>query len=256
MVWLRRLLALSLILGLWQGLVWLQLVPERYLPSVGRVLNALVQMIRSGEAGTAEQLTLSRALGGLAMTILLALGLALVGEILPAVRRALSPLAEILRPIPPAAIVPVVSFALGFGYQAHLVTIVLTALWPLYYNAISALSGVNPLLIQTGRSFGYSRFEILLRIILPQALPQIFIGLRLSAGVSLIAVVVAEMLGGRDGTGALLFTKAFGLQVADVFALTLICGLNGMLLNQLVKSARRICVGWHDQAQIAMGEGQ
>ena len=80
---------------------------------------------------------------------------------------------------------------------------------------------------------------------LPSALPEIFVGIRVAAGISLIATVVTEMLAGRNGIGYLIFYKAFALQVADVIALTVICGINGIILTQLVGLVRIFATGWH-----------
>lgn len=252
--WLRRAVALGVLVAAWQALFWSGMVPERYLPGPARVADAAVTLAAQPQVRAAEMLSLGRAVAGLALTVAVALALALVGEVWAPLRRAIAPLAELMRPVSPAALVPVATFALGFGTASHLLIIVLAATWPVYFSTVSGLAGISPVLVHAGRSLGYGRWEILLRLRLPQALPQIFTGLRLGAAVSLIAVVVAEMLGGRDGIGHLLFVKAFGLRIADVFALTVLCGLNGMLLNQGVLVVRRLLLSWHDRQKIALGE--
>ena len=80
---------------------------------------------------------------------------------------------------------------------------------------------------------------------LPAALPEIFTGIRYAATISLIAVIVSEMLAGRDGIGFMIFKKAFALRTPEVFGLMFLVSLNGVLLNGLVNLLRRAVTGWH-----------
>ena len=80
---------------------------------------------------------------------------------------------------------------------------------------------------------------------MPAALPEIFTGIRYAATISLIAVIVSEMLAGRDGIGFMIFKKAFALRTAEVFGLMFLVGVNGVLLNGLVNLLRRGVTGWH-----------
>jgi ABC-type nitrate/sulfonate/bicarbonate transport system permease component len=102
-------------------------------------------------------------------------------------------------------------------------------------------------LLRTGRAFGCDRLALVRSIVLPQALPQIFIGVRIAASISLIGSVVTDLFAGQDGLGYLLFERAFALRIPDVLALTVLCGINGMLFNQMVLTLRRIFIGWHEQ---------
>ncbi|MGZ5837388.1 MAG: ABC transporter permease, partial [Xanthobacteraceae bacterium] len=93
----------------------------------------------------------------------------------------------------------------------------------------------------------YSKLELMWSVVLPQALPQIFIGIRIAATIAVIGSVVTDFFAGQDGLGYLLFERAFALRIPDVFALTLLCGVNGMLFNELVMVLRRFVIGWHEQ---------
>jgi ABC-type nitrate/sulfonate/bicarbonate transport system permease component len=99
--------------------------------------------------------------------------------------------------------------------------------------------------INTGLMLGYNRAEVLWRIKLPAALPEIFAGIRYAATISLIAVIVSEMLAGRDGLGFLIFRKAFALRTPEVYALMFVVAANGVVLNRLVALLRGWATGWH-----------
>ena len=103
------------------------------------------------------------------------------------------------------------------------------------------------MLLRTGRAFGCNKPALIRDIVLPQALPQIFIGIRIAATISLIGSVVTDFFAGQDGLGYLLFERAFALRIPDVFALTLLCGVNGMVFNEMVLVLRRLIIGWHVQ---------
>jgi NitT/TauT family transport system permease protein len=247
MIWVRRLLALTIILALWQTVIWLRLVPEAYLPAPSVVAVAVVQMFGSAECMHAEALTVLRALAGFALTVPLAIALGALGALVPAFQQALRPWTELLRPTPPAAIIPISVFAIGFGVKLYLFTIVFAAVWPVYFNTVAAFSGTSEVLLRTGRAFGCSRPALIARVVLPNALPQIFIGIRIAATVSLIVSVVTDMFAGQDGLGYLLFERAFALRIPDVFALTLLCGVDGMAFNEMVLMLRRLTIGWHER---------
>ena len=99
--------------------------------------------------------------------------------------------------------------------------------------------------LNTGRMFGLNNWQLLWQVKLPAALPEIFTGIRYAATISLIAVIVAEMLAGRDGIGFMIFKKAFALRTPEVFGLMFLVALNGVLLNGLVSLLRRGLTGWH-----------
>lgn len=247
MIWLRRLAALALIVALWQAAVWLKVAPVRFLPAPATVAVAVAAMLTSPEEMGADAITCLRALAGLALTVPAGMALGALAVLVPAVQRALRPWTELLRPMPPAAIIPISVFAIGFGLPLYLFIIVFAAIWQIYFNTVAAFSGVSDELLRAGRALGCGRLELVREVVLPQALPQIFTGIRIAASISLIGSVVTDMFAGQNGVGYLLFERAFALRVADVFALTLLCGVNGMLFNQMVLILRRLTIGWHER---------
>ncbi|HVV94440.1 MAG TPA: ABC transporter permease subunit [Hyphomicrobiales bacterium] len=247
MIWLRRALALAIVVLLWQAVVWLHVVPERYLPSPADVAVAAVAMFASAEDMRAEMLTVGRALAGFALTVPLGIALGALGALVPAFQKALRPWTELLRPLPPAAVIPISVFAIGFGIKLYLFIIAFAGVWAVYFNTVAAFSGTSDVLTRTGRAFGCDRLALTFGVVLPSAMPQIFVGIRIAATVALIGSVVTDIFGGEDGLGYLLFERAFALRIPDVFALTLLCGVNGMLFNQMVLVLRRLVIGWHDR---------
>jgi ABC-type nitrate/sulfonate/bicarbonate transport system permease component len=241
----RALICFLLIVAIWQVVAMLEFVPHKYFPSIPEIALGLWSMLVSGELLAGDGLTLTRAVIGIIGAALIGVGLALLSEISPTFRAGFRPIAALVQPIPPAALVPMAVFMLGLGIKLYAFVIILVTIWPPYLNGAAALSAVGEVQVKTGRMLGLSDREILFQIKLPAAWPEIFAGIRYAATISLIAVVVAEMLAGRDGLGFMLIRKAFAMRIPEVYALMFVCALNGVVMNWLVNLARWRITGWH-----------
>jgi ABC-type nitrate/sulfonate/bicarbonate transport system permease component len=242
---LRVPICVALVLGAWQIVFALGVVPAKYFPGIPSIALAFWQMLADGSLLRAEAQTFGRALIGLIGAGLLGIAMAILSDLSPVLARGFRYVSDVLQPIPPAAFVPMAVFMLGLGYKLYAFVIILVTVWPPYLNGVAALAGVGSVQLNTGRMFGLSNWGLLWQVKLPAAMPEIFTGIRYAATISLIAVIVSEMLAGRDGIGFMIFKKAFALRTSEVFGLMLLVGLNGVLLNGLVNLLRRAVTGWH-----------
>lgn len=234
----------------WQTIYMLGIVPEKYFPSIFTVIEAFWQMLQNGELLKGEALTFSRAFIGLVGAASLGVLLAVLSDLSPVFGRGFRYISDAVQPIPPAAVVPMAVFSLGLGMKLYAFIIILVTVWPTYVNGVAALAAVSPVQINTGRSFGCSKFELLKRIKLPAAMPEIFTGIRYAATIALIAVIVSEMLAGRDGLGFMIFKKSFANRTADVFALMFAVAVTGVVLSTAVNLLRNAIVGWHKEMSV------
>lgn len=245
----RRLRFLASVLGLvvlWQALVLTRLVPSEYFPGPFDTLAALWVGLLNGEFSRALLQTITRAVFGAVAATALGIVLALLTARYQRLRQAFDPMAEFFRPLPPAALVPIAIFFLGLGWALHAFILIFACLWPVYLNAASALRSVPSVQLRTAAMFGYEGWGRVIRVQLPAALPEIFIGIRIAVGIALIATVVTEMLAGRDGLGYVLNDAATTLRIPDMFACLLLLMLSGLAMNGLVLTLRRRVVGWHE----------
>lgn len=242
---LRVPICIGLVLGSWQVVYAMGVVPEKYFPGIPAIAAAFWQMLTDGTVISAWATTFLRALIGLVGAAVLGIALAIISDLSPVMSRGIRYVSDVLQPIPPAAFVPMAVFMLGLGTKLYAFVIILVTVWPPYLNGVAALAGVGPVQLNTGRMFGLTNWGLLWRVKLPAALPEIFTGIRYAATISLIAVIVSEMLAGRDGIGFMIFKKAFGLRTAEVFGLMFLVGVNGVLLNGFVNLLRRAVTGWH-----------
>jgi ABC-type nitrate/sulfonate/bicarbonate transport system permease component len=238
-------LALALLAALWQAVVWAAVVPERYFPPIATVAQAGVAMIERGQIQAALIQTGSRAVLGAIAVNLIGIGLGLAATAAPSLRRILDTVAAILQPVPPAAVVPMAVFALGLGWKLYAFVVALVTIWPPYLATVAALASTHPVLLSVGRMAGFGRAGLLWRIRLPAAMPEIMAGVRYATTIALIAVIVSEMITGRDGIGFLLFQKAFAIRIPEVFALMFAVGLLGSGMALGVGAVYRLVAGWH-----------
>jgi ABC-type nitrate/sulfonate/bicarbonate transport system permease component len=242
---LNAVVSFLLIAAAWQLVAVSGAVPAKYFPDIPAIASAFWSMLASGELPGAELKTLTRALTGLAGASILGVGLAVLSDLSPVFRRGFAPVAALIQPIPPAALVPMAVFMLGLGPSLYAFIIILVTVWPPYFNGVAALAGVPGEQIRSGQMMALGRWQMLWQIKLPAALPEIFAGIRYASTISLIAVVVAEMLAGHDGLGFLLIRKAFAIRIPEVYALMFVCALNGILMNALIGLLRWQLTGWH-----------
>jgi ABC-type nitrate/sulfonate/bicarbonate transport system permease component len=179
---------------------------------------------------------------GLAVAIGVPLGL-LMGTT-RGVYRLLEPITELVRPIPSSAYIPVAILFLGLGDQMKVFVITLACLFPVLLNTYSGVKAIDPVLVDTGRTFGVSRTDVLRKIVLPATLPSILTGMRISLGIALIVSVVAEMISGNSGMGYFIMDKQRTFRVPDVFAGIFTLGVVGYLLNAGFLQVERHLLRW------------
>jgi ABC-type nitrate/sulfonate/bicarbonate transport system permease component len=142
-------------------------------------------------------------------------------------------LIEFLRPMPSVAIIPVAILMLGIGDSMIVAVTVYATVWPILINCIDGVRHIESILIDTGRTFGLKRRQILWQIILPGASPYIVTGLRVGLSIALILVTTAEMIAGSKGLGFFILDEERSMNSAAMYAGILLVAALGYLLNRL-----------------------
>jgi ABC-type nitrate/sulfonate/bicarbonate transport system permease component len=178
----------------------------------------------------------------LASLIGVALG-AMIG-ISPRIRAYLNATLEMLRPLPASAIIPVAIALLGLSEGMVLTVIAFGALWPMLLATVHGFAAVEPRLYEVSRVLGLSKWEVIRKIALPSALPDILSGMRLGISLALILAVVGEMLTSRDGLGQWILLAARGFRAAELFAGVMLLGLIGFVSAQLLGLVESRLLRW------------
>jgi ABC-type nitrate/sulfonate/bicarbonate transport system permease component len=226
----RGLLPLLLLLVVWQ---LLQSGPSPYFPAPSQWWTAAGTLFNREHLVLAFAATTLTFLEGLALAIVLGTALGVLIGVSKRAARALDPLLELMRAIPPPAVVPVAALLIGYNGTMKLTVIVLSALWPILLNATSAVRLIDPLLIDVARSFRLSTAQRIRRVILPAVVPALLIGIRIAIPLAIVVTLLVEMLTSLPGIGAVMIRSQRNFQSSEVYALLVLVGLFGFVINDL-----------------------
>ncbi|MBI3091953.1 MAG: ABC transporter permease [Candidatus Tectomicrobia bacterium] len=244
-VYLLRTLLFALCVAAWE--LGARGNPEltEFFPPLSLIFPTAVQSIAQGE--------LPRHLGSSLATFLKAYALAafigLTGGVLLGRWRWLfhlfEPPIELLRPLPTPAMIPIAILIFGIDESMRIAITVYACTWPILLNTIDGVRGAEPVLIHTAHTFGASERQLLLKVILRAASPQMVTGLRISLGIALILVVTSEMIAAVDGIGFYILETARNFEVAEMFGAVLVLALLGYLLNKTFVSLEGRAMAWY-----------
>ena len=206
---------------------------QLYFPPVSQIFAALGQALLAGPVAQHFGVTLGRFFEGYLLSAALAVTLGVVLGYVGFLRSLCETVIELLRPMPSVAIIPVAILLLGIGDSMIVVVTVYASVWPILINTIDGVRRVEPTLIDTGRTFGLKRRQILRQIILPGAAPYIVTGLRIGLSIALILVTTAEMVAGSKGLGFFILDEERSMNSANMYAGIVLVALMGYLLNRL-----------------------
>ncbi|MBB3396023.1 ABC transporter permease [Rhizobium sp. BK060] len=234
----------ALVIALWQIQANLGLISPIYLPSPQRAMNALINGFSGGLLLDRLIATMERMIFGWVLASLLGVVLGSIIGISKVARSYLEPMLDYLRPMPASAIIPVMIPILGLTETMVLTVIGFSALWPTLLATIHGFSSIEPRLNEVARILKLGRTAFIWKIALPNALPDIIAGSRISLTYALILSVVGEMLSGREGLGQFILSSARLFKAPDLFAGVLLLGLLGYLSALLVAQLEKRLLTW------------
>jgi ABC-type nitrate/sulfonate/bicarbonate transport system permease component len=231
-------------IALWQILASTGVLNTLIWSSPWKVLQAARTLQDNGSLDTA--LAESGKLFGIGFGIALVVGI-IGGVIIGWYRRlgaVLDPLVSIVYAAPRIALVPVVIVAAGIGFEAQLITVVLTAVFPIMINVQAGVAAADRNLIQVARGYLGTNFDVLRTVALPGAVPHIISGVRQGIAQGLIGVVVAEYLIGSQGIGGLIVSAGQSLDDSSAFVGVIIMSLAAVILTMLLRWVERRLSYW------------
>lgn len=189
-----------------------------------------------GDVGIAGHIltSLSRVIYGysIAAVIGVALGI-LVGQSVVAYR-ALDPLFQVLRTVPPLAWLPISLAVFQQAQPSAIFLIFITAIWPVILNTAAGVQNIPKAYVNVGKVLALNPFEYFLRIMLPATVPHMFTGLRIGVGMSWLAIVAAEMVQGGTGIGFFIWDSYNSSLLTDTIVALIWIGLVGFTLDRVV----------------------
>ncbi len=192
----------------------------------GDILRATVQTIGAACGGVMIG-------GGLGLVVGLWFGLA------PAASRLGALSVEVFRPIPSVALIPLAMLVYGFGYRMEISVVAFACFWPMLILCHAAVAGVETRLLEVARLIGLGRLQQVYKIILPAALPRIFVAFRLTVGIALVVAVTVEIAANPRGLGYGMILAQQNLRPELMFALLLWVGVIGWGSNAALLAAEK-----------------
>jgi ABC-type nitrate/sulfonate/bicarbonate transport system permease component len=231
------------LLGLWQ--LYATSADLLYLSSFTDAVSAAWSLVTQDSLKADVLPSIGRFLAGYAIGctvgVLVGIPVGYIRSLEPWVR----PVLEFLRSLPAPAIVPIAILLLGATSWTRIAIIAFGCCWAVLLNAIDGARGVDPLQIDTGRVNRLGTMELLRRIVLPSALPQIFAGLRTALGIALIVMVFSEMIASTSGLGYQILTSQRRFLVPETYGGVLLIGLIGWAFSVLFLFVERRVLSWH-----------
>jgi sulfonate transport system permease protein len=238
------LLPLLLLLG-WQLAARQGWLSSRVLPEPLAVLTALLKLAGSGELWTHVAVSTRRAALGFAIGGGLGLLLGLLTGSFRSAETLLDSSLQMLRNIPPLALIPLVILWFGIDESAKLFLVALGVFFPIYLNTFHGIRAVDPGLLEMARSYGLSGWPLYRHVVLPGALPSILVGLRFSLGLMWVILIVAETISAQAGIGYMTMNAREFLQTDVVLLGILLYAALGKLADLLAKGLERWWLRWH-----------
>lgn len=183
-------------------------------------------------------------LAGFLIAAVLGVLLGLIVGLSPVIRAATEPLMEFLRSIPAPVLLPVGILFFGIGDAMNIAIIAFGAIWPTLMNTIDGVRALDPQVRDMARSYQLTFGERIARIILPNAGPQIFTGLRTTLQLSIILIVVSEMVGSIRGIGYQVLMSQQRFAVLETWAGTVVLGVLGFLFTMIFLRVERRVLAW------------
>lgn len=227
-------------------------VPVYTLPAPTRIVEEIIEywprlLVNAGY-------TLSEVLTGYALAVCIAIPLAVIVTYSRLAERCVYPLIVATQSIPKVALAPLLIAWFGYGMAPKIVVVILLSFFPIVINTVVGLKSASTEMLYLSRSMGSSAWQTFWKFRLPQALPNIFAGLKLATVLSVIGAIVAEFIGADRGLGYLIVLAGSSFDIARQFSAIIVISTIGMTFFAIIVRLERVAIPWRDTPAVP-GEG-
>ena len=246
LIW--SILSVSLVFSLWSIAVRLEWANPIFLPGPGEVWRQFWHVLTEGFRGSTLAghlgISLYRLLTGFILGCICGIPIGFAMGLSKGMRGFFDPIVEFMRPVPPLALIPLSIIWLGIGDKAKIFLLFLAALWIMVLAARSGVQSIRLSKIHAAYTLGASKKQVLIKIILPNALPEIFTGMRVSMGVCWGTLVAAELVGADAGIGFMITVAGKFLETGLVFVGIIIIGIIGAAIDVGMRKVESKMIPW------------
>jgi ABC-type nitrate/sulfonate/bicarbonate transport system permease component len=240
---------LAAFLALGEAVPRLGLVKKAYFPLTSDIARALGKELADGAFWTALGDTLTGWALGLAIAVAAGVGAGVIISVVPYLRQATASTVEFLRPIPSVALIPLAVLLYGSELRSVLLLVVYASFWQVLVQVLYGVQDVDPVADETARSYGLGTWARVRHVLWPTALPYVMTGVRLAAAVALILAITAELVIGAPGLGARIAVAENSQAVPEMYALIVVAGLLGLVINVGARTVERRALAWHQSVR-------
>jgi ABC-type nitrate/sulfonate/bicarbonate transport system permease component len=237
--------ALLLVLLLAWQLLWMRGLPEYILGPV-EILRHFSDALGEREFYDNVGASLTRSLPGFAIGTLLGIALGLAAGIARPFDRMFSPAVFLTYPVPKIVMLPLFMLWFGIGDISKILIIALACFYPAFINAYYGARATPAILVWSAQNMGASRQRIFLRVVVPNAMPQIFAGIRVSLALSFIVMFATEMINARSGLGHMIRVAENSLRFDLMYVSLLSIALLGYAGDRLLRMGRERVLAWQE----------
>lgn len=230
---LRTVVGVFIILWAWFVVSKLGIFNSYVLPTPEKVLNSFFQMLQSGEIFADIAISFGRVLKGFVIAFVSAFALGTFRILAPSAKDYYESILQFFRNVPPLSMIPLLILWCGIGEMTKTVIIVLAAFFPMYLNIVKGFTGCDKSFLEVGDAFGYTRMEKFAHIVLPYALGDILVGMRIGMGYSWRAIIGAEMVAASTGLGHMILFAQQMSRTDKVIVGVFVIGIVGMVTDKL-----------------------
>jgi ABC-type nitrate/sulfonate/bicarbonate transport system permease component len=208
------------------------------------ILEAAVQLIQSGALRKALIQTLWPFSVGMALTVVVGIALGIVMAQWRTLEYVLDPFINAPSPIPHISLIPLIILWAGLEFVGKVSILVSVAIFPITVNTYSGIRDVRGAMLEIGRAYGATEWQIFWKIVLPAAIPFIMAGIRLAVGLAIIGIIVAEFFTAISGLGGMIVEYANVFATAKLFVPIIVIALIGVVLTEFVMWLERRMSRW------------
>lgn len=233
---------------IWYVVAVAELMPPGQLPRPDQVLTTLLEGFTDEEGLLFDvRLSVLRVLIGVAVGCALALPVGFLLAWYTPLRQMFDPLISFFRALPPIALIPLVIIYLGIGEQARLFILIYAAFFSAVVVIYEGIASIDEIYVRAGRSMGASQGELFRRVVVPLAIPQVLVGVRVAVGVCWATLVAAELIAAQRGLGAAIQDAANFFKIDMVYGGVILIGLAALVMDRLLAVLMKRAVRWQER---------
>jgi NitT/TauT family transport system permease protein len=232
----------------WEAAAQLGFIDTRFFPAPSSIIRALVATAQTGELLEDTAISLQRLVLGFLLGGIPALVLGIIMGISRPIRAFVDPLIAATYPIPKSSILPLILLIFGLGEMSKVMMVAIGVFYPIAINSTAGVLQINRVYLDVGKSFRANRLATFRTIALPGALPFIMTGVKLGAGLGLILIAIAEMVGAKSGIGYMIWSAWETFSVERMYVGLFVIAIIGFVMTLALNELERWLIPWKTDA--------